>query len=87
MHVIIAKLVSDWEQSMLYTKSRQLFFCVEKGYLYKQALKCNLRHEMYFTYQNIMQKRDPMKLNFKGPEMQKINITMDRIQRGDEKMG
>ena len=34
-----------------------------------------------------MQKEDPMKLNFQGLEMQKVNIIMDRGQRGDEKYG
>ena len=34
-----------------------------------------------------MQSRNLMELNFKGPEMQKLNIPTDRAQRLDEKNG
>ena len=34
-----------------------------------------------------MQKEDPMILNFECLQMQKLNITTDKAQRGDEKNG
>ena len=40
---------------------------------------------MYFTDQNIMQKGDPIEVNFEGFGMQKRNIPTDRAQRVDEK--
>ena len=42
---------------------------------------------VYFTDQNIMQREDPMELNFEGLEMQKWNIAKDRAQRVDKKNG
>ena len=43
--------------------------------------------KVYFTDQNLMQRGDPMKLNFESHEMQKLNIPMGRSQRADEKKG
>ena len=37
--------------------------------------------------QNLMQRGNLMELNFKGPEMQKLDIPTDRAQRLDEKNG
>ena len=34
-----------------------------------------------------MQRGDPMELNFKGIEMQNLNIPTDRVQRVDENNG
>ena len=42
---------------------------------------------IYFTGQNIMQKKDPMELNFEGLEMEKWNIATDRAPRVDGKSG
>ena len=42
---------------------------------------------MYFTDQNIMERRDTKELNFEGPEMQEWNIPTDRAHRTDEKNG
>ena len=43
--------------------------------------------QMYFTYQSIVLMGDPIELNFEGPEMQKWNISTNRVQRVDEKNG
>ena len=42
---------------------------------------------VYFADQNIMQSEGPLKLNFKGFEMQKWNIPTHRAQRIDKKIG
>ena len=70
---------------MLYTKVCK--FYAEKGYLYKQAIKCHLCIYICLTDQIIMQRGDHMKLNFEGLKLQKRNIRTDRPQRVDEKLG
>ena len=48
--------------------------------------KCHLWHvNVYFTNHNLMQRRDPMELNFEGLKMQKINIPTNRAQKVDGK--
>ena len=42
---------------------------------------------MCFGDQNIMQRRDPMEMNFGGLEMQKRNTPINRAQRVDENNG
>ena len=59
------QIVSNWEQSMLYTKSLQVLH--RKGISMLTGLK-------YFTDQNLMQRRDPMELNFASLEMKHANI-------------
>ena len=51
-------------------------------------LKCHLWYlNVYFGDHNIMQRKKPMELNFECLEIQKWNITMDRLQRVDKKWG
>ena len=53
---------------MLYTK---------KQIVYR---KCHFWHvNVYFTNHNLMQRRDPMELNFEGLKMQKIDIPANRV--------
>ena len=40
-----------------------------------------------FKGQNIMEREDSMELNFKGLEIQKWNISLNRTERIDEKIG
>ena len=42
---------------------------------------------LYYTDQNITQRKDPLDLNFEGLEIQKWNILTDRVQRAVEKIG
>ena len=74
-HGIRVKLVPNWKESMLYTKSLQVLH--RKGISMLTSLKVSslTRKYMYFTDQNLMQKRVPMELNFAGLEMK---IPMDR---------
>ena len=64
---------------------------IENGYLCYQAWKCHLWHvSVYLTDQTIMQRENPMELNFEGLlnfEMQKVNVTTDRAQLVAEKNG
>ena len=63
-------------------------FSVERGYLCQQAWKCHLQDvNVYFTHQSIMQRGNPMELNFEGLKIQKWNIATDGTQRVDEKNG
>ena len=63
-------------------------FKIEKDYLCQQAWKCHPWHvNVYFTDQNIMQKEYPMELNFESLEMQKLNISIDIVQRVNGKNG
>ena len=41
---------------------------------------------MYFIDQNIIQRRDSIKLNFEGLEMHKGNMPTDRARRADDKI-
>ena len=60
-------------------------FYVGKWYVCKQVLKSQLWHvSVYFTDQNIMQSKNPVKMSFEGPEMQKSNIPTDRTQGADK---
>ena len=75
-----------WTKTCYIPKVRKYY--VEKGYLYQQAWKCHIWHvNVYFTNHNVMQKGDPMELNFESLEMQKWNIPTDRSQKVDEKNG
>ena len=58
-------------------------FSVEKRYICEQGRKChNCPVNMYFTNQSMIQRGgDPMKLNFEGLQMQKLNIPIDRVQK------
>ena len=51
---------------MLYSNVSK--FSVEKGYLYEKAGKCQVVN-VYFTDQSIIQRGDPMELNFEGLQM------------------
>ena len=75
-----------WTKTCYIPKVRKYY--VKKGYLYQQAWKCHIWHvNVYFRNHNVMQKGDPMELNFESLEMQKWNIPTDRAQKVDEKNG
>ena len=59
------QIVSNWEQSMLYTKSLQVL-----GISMLTGVKVSsLTHvNVYFTDQNLMRRQEPMELNFAGLE-------------------
>ena len=83
----------DWEQigikliteHAIYQKLANFLqkkdFCVDRLLSYLWHLNVN------FTEQNIIQKGDPMEMNFAGLKMRKWNIPTDRAQRTDEKNG
>ena len=59
---------SNWEQSMLYTKSLQVLN--RKGISMLRGLKMSsLTLNVYFTDKNLIQRQDPMELNFARLEM------------------
>ena len=71
-------------KNVIYHQSYQ--FSLEKRYLCQQTGKCLLRHlNLYFRVQNILQKGDPIELNFEDLETQKWNIPTDRAQKLVEK--
>ena len=59
------QIVSNWEQSMLYTKSLQVL-----GISMLTGVKVSsLTHvNVYFTDQNLMRRQEPMELNFASLE-------------------
>ena len=64
---IIFKLVSNWEQSMLYTKSLQILH--RKGIPIITGLKVSsVTCKCVFTDQNLMRRWEPTKLNFENFE-------------------
>ena len=69
---IRVKLVSNLEQSMLYTKSLQVLH--RKGTSMLTGLKVSsLIYECVFTDQNLTQRGDPTELNFASLEMRHAN--------------
>ena len=71
VHGIGAKRVPTWLGSKKFYIPKVSILSVEKGYLF-QAWKCHFQYvNVYFTDYNIKQRRDPMKLHFEVPEMQK----------------
>ena len=81
VHRIGAKLVSNWKQNMLYSKTcekdKEDIYESQKGYLFYQAMS-SCHRCMYV-------REDPMKFKFEGLQMRKWNIPIDRAWRVDEK--
>ena len=71
-HWIGVKLVSNWEQSMLHTKSQRVLNRKKMPML--TALKMSLTSKCVFYKPELNAKRvDPMELNFQGLEMKHTN--------------
>ena len=69
-----------------YLPPKLLIFFRNLRYLCQQTGKCLLRHlNVYFRVQNILQKGDPIELNFEDLETQKWNLPTDRAQKLVEK--